>query len=287
MRLRFLYFFLFTSSLAHAGGGWPQARRTGYFKMSQNSIVASNIYAGNGMITPLTPSVGIYTTSLYGEYGLTDRLTVMVYAPVFVRVVKNELRFRQSGKVESGDYLNSFGDLDISLKFGLLSNKPIVLSLSLLLGLPLGNSAGGKEGVLQTGDGEFNQMLRVDASHSFYPQPFYVSAYAGVNNRTNNFSDEMRIGAEVGYTLRTKCTVIAKLDVVQSFFNGSESVPNNGIFSNNTEYIAPQLELAYAIKENWGLSLSVGVALGARNILAAPNMGAGIYFKTKANSKKE
>ena len=274
------FLFLIISLDGHAGGGWPQARRQGYIKLGQNGISASNIYDASGNVTPITPSTAIFTTSFYGEYGITNRLTTILYLPFFVRTIQNELQYNQSGIVEEGDELNSFGDTDISFKYGLVVNKPVVVSATLLFGLPFGNSGGGNTGVLQTGDGEFNQLLRIDASHSFYPRPLYASAYAGFNNRTKGFSDEWRAGLEVGYTVKQKLTLITKLSVVQSFFNGSESVPSNGIFSNNTEYISPEIEVAYSFKPNWGISFSAGGALAARNILAAPNYGIGIFLKT-------
>jgi hypothetical protein len=274
------FLFLIVAFDGQAGGGWPQARRQGYAKLGQSAIQASNIYDASGNVIPITPSTGIFTTSLYGEYGITNRFTAILYLPFFVRTIQNELQYNQSGMVEEGDELNSFGDTDISFKYGLVVNKPIVVSATLLLGLPFGNSGGGKTGVLQTGDGEFNQMLRIDVSHSFYPRPLYTSAYTGFNNRTNGFSDEWRAGLELGYTVKQKLTLIAKLSVVQSLFNGSESVPSNGIFSNNTEYISPEIEVAYSCKPNWGISFSIGGALAARNILAAPNYGIGIFWKT-------
>lgn len=276
----FSFLFLLVAFDAQAGGGWPQARKQGYFKLGQNGIRASNIYDASGTVIPITPSTGIFTTSLYGEYGITSRFTTLLYLPFFVRSIQNELKYNQSGLVEEGDELNSIGDTDLSFKYGLIINKPVVVSATLLFGLPFGNSGGGKTGVLQTGDGEFNQMLRIDVSHSFYPRPLYTSAYAGFNNRTNGFSDEWRAGLEVGYTVKQKLTFITKLSVVQSFFNGSESVPSNGIFSNNTEYVSPEIEVAYSVNQRWGFSFSAGGALAARNILAAPNYGVGIFLKT-------
>jgi hypothetical protein len=264
-----------------AGGGWPQPKKKFYAKLGQNGITSSKLYDRNGDIIDLLPSAGVYTTSLYAEYGITDRLTAIVYAPFFVRAIKNELKRNQSGITEEGDFVNSFGDADISVKYGILTKTPVVLSASLTLGLPLGNDAGGKTRLLQTGDGEFNQMLRVDASHSFYPLPIYASAFGAFNNRTNGFSDEVRAGVELGGTVLKKMIIIGKLSTVQSLFNGDDNVQTNGIFSNNTEFVSPEIEIGYAITSNFGISTSIGLALAGRNILASPNFGAGIYWKSK------
>jgi protein XagA len=264
---------------ALAGGGWPQPKGKGYFKLSQSYLLSSKIFDGNGNITDLSPSYGYFATSFYGEYGFTARLTGILYMPFFARATKNELQYNQSGvPTDPGDALNSFGDTDIAIKYGLIVNKPIVVSATILFGLPLGDNGATNTSALQTGDGEFNQMLRVDASHSFYPKKFYVSAYGAFNNRTLGFSDEVRFGAEIGWTLK-KFIPILKVSTVHSLFNGDAGVVQNGVFANNIEFISPALELNYQLTEKVGISGSMATALAARNILASPNFGIGVYLK--------
>ena len=276
-KIVFLLTFLLTTSLLFAGGGWPQPYRGGYFKFSQNYIRSPYFFGPDGSIVDIT-TVQIFSTSIYGEYGFTKRLTGILYFPFFVRNTLNETVYNQSGQVVPGDEFQSIGDTDVAVKYAIVMNKPIVLSATLLLGLPFGKSTGGQGQILQTGDGEFNQMIRLDASHSFYPKPLYVSAYAGFNNRTQNFSDEIRFGAEVGLTFK-KFTPILKLNVVQSLYNGDAEAVQNGIFSNNTEYVSPTVELNYQWTEKWGISGSGGFALAGKNILASPNWSLGVYLK--------
>lgn len=265
------------SGSAFGGGGWPQPKRGGFFKLSQNLIYSPYFYGPSGKVVDIT-TIQLFTTSLYGEYGLTNRLTGIVYFPFFVRNTLNATQYIQSGRNVPGDSFQSVGDTDVGFKYGLITNKPIVVSASLILGLPIGKTHGGSSGILQTGDGEFNQYLRIDASHSFYPKPVYVSAYAGFNNRTRGYSDEVRFGAEVGLTLK-KFIPVLKLNVTQSLFNGDAAAVQNGIFSNNTEYVSPTLELNYQLKEKLGISASGGFAFAGKNILAAPNWSLGLYLK--------
>ncbi len=260
-----------------AGGGWPQPKGKGYFKLSQNYIRSPYFYGPNGSIVDITTNQ-LFTTSIFGEYGFTDRLTGIVYFPFFVRNTLNEVRFNQSGKVSPGDSFQSIGDTDIGIKYGLIVNKPVVLSASLVLGLPLGSPSGGASQILQTGDGEFNQMIRIDVSGSFHPKPLYASAFIAFNNRTEGFSDEVRWGAEVGLTLK-KFIPILKLNVLESLYNGDAATVQNGVFSNNTEYVSPTVELNYQLSETIGLSGSGGFALSGKNILASPNWSIGLYLK--------
>lgn len=269
--------FFFTTSMLYAGGGWPQPHRGGYFKLSQNYIRSSYFFGPDGSIVEIT-TVQLFTTSIYGEYGFTKRLTGICYFPFFVRNTLNETVYNQSGQVIPGDEFQSIGDTDIALKYALVVDKPVVVSAAILFGLPLGKSSGGAGQILQTGDGEFNQMIRVDASGSFHPKPIYVSAYIAFNNRTRNFSDEIRFGGEVGLTLK-KFIPIIKFNVVQSLYNGNAEEVQNGIFSNNTEYVSPTIELNYQLSEKVGISGSGGFAFSGKNILASPNWGLGVYMK--------
>lgn len=260
---------------ACAGGGWTPPQGSGYFKLGQNAIIANRYFQPDGTVADIT-TISLYTTSIYGEYGFTDRLAGIVYAPLFVRSTLNAIEYT-SGRTEAGDYLNSVGDVDVGLKYGLIRNGPVV-SVGLTLGLPLGETAGGETGILQTGDGEFNQLLTVQASRAF--GALYASALLGVNNRTNNFSEEFRYGLEVGYTFGSKLLAQLRLYGVESFRNGSGGGgAANSIFANDTEFLSVTPEVAYGLTDRLGVTANVGLALYGSKILAAPNYGVGVYLK--------
>ncbi|MFT6855833.1 MAG: hypothetical protein ACJA0X_001810 [Cyclobacteriaceae bacterium] len=272
-----ILFFIIVQSV-FAGGGWVYKKGQGFFKLGQSVIHAGSFFNPDGEIIDIT-TVGLYTTSLYGEYGLTNKITVVGYFPIFVRSTLNKLEFRQSGKTADGDELNALGDAQIGLKYGFAQNKPIVFSIGLTLGIPLGETSGGEGKILQTGDGEWNQLLRIDASHSFYPKPFYASATVGFNNRTKGFSDEFHYGFEIGYTATDKITAILKSYSVNSLFNGdAENSMSNGLFSNNTEYFSIGPELIYGITNDFGFTVAAGFAFSGRQILAAPNYSVGLFM---------
>ena len=138
-------------SVVLAGGGWTQPLKSGYFKLGQNFIIATQFYQPDGEIVDIT-TVSLYTTSAYLEYGFTDRLSGTLYDHYFVRSTLNEVEYTSGRPSDPGDVVNSIGDTDIGLKYGLLQNGPVVLAVGLTLGLPLGETEGGETGLLQTGD---------------------------------------------------------------------------------------------------------------------------------------
>lgn len=266
-----------STTAVKAGGGWPQPQGSGFFKLGQNALVADRFFQPNGEIINIR-TISLYATSFYAEYGLTDRLTAVAYVPFFVRSTLNREELASGELVASGDEVNSWGDTNVGVKYGVLTGGPVAVSVGLTLGLPLGNTAGGETGILQTGDGEFNQLVTVEASRSV--GAFYSTALLGFNHRTEGFSEELRYGLEVGYTFEGKLMAQLRLYGVESFENGNvQNVGANSIFANNTEFLSLTPEVVYHVSEQWGVSASVGTALSGRRILATPNYGMGIFFK--------
>lgn len=278
--------FLFFSVSMMAGGGWPQPKGNGFFKLSQWWVIGTQHFTDTGLIDPNVTN-GIFNTSLYAEYGFTNRLTGIVYFPFYSRAYFNNTVSATTGEIiVPGESIGSIGDTDIGLQYGLITNKPVVLSASLILGLPLGNASGGTTGTLQTGDGEFNQLLKLDAGTGFKIGQLnaYATAYAGYNNRSKGFSDEFRYGIEGGATFwNNRITAIARLIGVKSLNNGTlNEIPNStSIFANNSEHFSFSPEIAYNINDKWGVSAGFGKALTGKVIFANTSYMAGVYYKLK------
>ena len=276
-RLVIIFFVLIPFSNILAGGGWTQEKNKGYFKLNQFAIIADQYFTPSGENIDIT-TTAIYNSSIYAEYGFSDRFTAILSFPFFSRSTLNRKETPSGELVERGDFVNSIGDTDLTLKYGLIQDAAIVLSTSLTLGIPLGESIGGRTQLLQTGDGEFNQILTIEASRSFYPLPFFVSSLIGFNHRTNGFSNEFRYGLEIGYT-PGKFYGILRLYGVKPFKKDSDDLlPVNGIFNNNVEYLSLTPELGYKITDKLGISGSMGGAFYGKNILAAPSYTLGVFM---------
>lgn len=275
--------FLMGISASAFAGGWVQKKGHGFFKLSQWWVIADQHFTDRGLIDPNTTN-GIFNTSIYAEYGFSSRLTAIAYVPVFSRAYFNNTISGTTGELlVPGEAINGLGDVDVSLKYGLVTDGPVAVSASLLLGLPLGNASGGTAGNLQTGDGEFNQLLQIDAGKGFKVGKLnaYANAYVGFNNRTNGFSDEIRYGIEGGLTfLNEKVTGILRLYGIQSLKNGELTGGNStSIFANNSQHLTFSPEINYHLNDRWGASFTYGTALAGQIIFANPSYSVGVFFK--------
>ena len=275
--------------LATAGGPWPQRKGGGYAKLSSWNLRYDRHYTDLGRLDPNVTS-GNHSVFLYAEYGFTDRLTAIFNGAVFARATQNERASATTGEtLTPGDAINGVGDLDLAVKYALTrpgSAWPVALTLQ--FGLPTGESAGGREGDLQLGDGEFNQLLRVDAGRGFSlgegGAPAYVSAYAGFNNRTNDFSDEWRGGLEAGVgLLGARLWLIGRLDVVESLKNGEPAAfsRRTGIFANNAEFVSLGIEANAYLTERLGVSAGVASAVRGEVIAAGASYSVGVFVDVK------
>jgi hypothetical protein len=269
---------------ATAGGPWTQKKGEGYFKLSEYWLIYNQHYTDLGLIDP-NVTTGIFNTSIYGEYGITDRVTATLFFPFFSRNYTNNIVSKATGKtIIKGDALNSIGDSDIGIKYSL--TKPgakFPIAASLVLGVPLGKDVGGVNDNLQTGDGEFNQILNLDAGRGLKLSESlnsYASINLGFNNRTNNFSDELRYGIELGVGIKNKLWLIGRMYGVESLRNGavSSSITSTGIFANNTEFLSVGFEAAYYVSKRFGVSASITGAVRGEIIAAAPAYNFGFFY---------
>ena len=262
---------------------WTKEKGNAYLKASVWYLEADEHFTNNGETDP-NATRGNFFVNIYGEYGITKKLDAVAFFPVYARIFQNQQTSGTNGSViEEEETINSIGDFEIGLRYGLISNEKYALSTSLILGIPTGEDAGGSNGSFQTGDGEFNQFLKIDFGLSFriLNKDAYFKAHLGFNQRSKGFSDEIRYGSELGWNiLRNKLWVSTRLSAIESLQNGDLNAQNNqgSIFANNIEHILLGGELSYYIQKKWGLTAHYDGTLRGELVYAAPRFGGGIFF---------
>ena len=265
---------------------WTKQKGKGYYKLSAWYLEADSHFTDTGETDPNTTR-SQFNINFYGEYGFSDKWDIVGYIPFFSRAVENDEISATTGQLLSkGEAFNSFGDIELGLKYALLKTKNYALSVSLNFGIPTGNNSGGSDGSFQTGDGEFNQIIQTNIGSSFSLGlvPSYAKLYLGFNNRTKGFSDEMRTGLELGVNLiKNKWWLIGRADVLKSLRNGTLSAQNSqgSIFANNVEYVNLGAEIAYYFTKKLGVSFNYTNIVSGRVIYASPSFSGGIFLDIK------
>lgn len=277
-------FTLVCSNLAFSQ--WTKQKGKGYYKLSAWYLEANRHFTDTGETDPNTTR-SQFNVNFYGEYGVSDKWNITGYIPFFSRAVENDEVSATTGQLLSkGEAFNSFGDMQLGVKYRLLKTNNYALSVSLKFDLPTGDNAGGSDGSFQTGDGEFNQLLQTSIGTSFNVAmlPSYAKLYLGFNNRTKGFSDEIRTGLEMGINIvKNKCWLIGKVDALESLRNGTLSAQNSqgSIFANNVEYVNIGAEIAYYFTKKMGISFNYTSIVSGRIIYASPSYSGGLFLDIK------
>ena len=252
------------SAAAHAGG-WTQPRGEGYFKLNEQLIKSGMYIQPSGRKVDIT-DLSRYTTSLYGEYGLIERLTFVGYIPFYQRISED----RRGSETKSGT-----GDWELGARIGLLTSGPTVVSIQVMAGLPLGDSYTDQEVGLFTGDGEFNQLFMLQVGHSLWPTPGYLKAEIGFNNRESDYSDELRYALEAGFMAGERVGFSAWVRGVKALGKADDDEWTR----NDQQYVSFGPEINLYITANAGITAGVTKYTSARNLLDAPAWDIGVFFK--------
>lgn len=274
---------VFLTAESVAQNGWTRKKNT-YFIKTAIDLFSSNNYINPGGEKLETNMFRQQALTLYGEYGISDRLTTIIHFPLL-----------KLNSFENTNTVAGVGDLKIEFKYALLT-KNFPLTFSVAPEFPTGsrdNFAQSKENTfdqinLPTGDGEFNVWSTLAVSHSFHPIPTYVSFSSQYNYRTtyNNFSfrDQVKFNMEVGYKILKKVWLNATVSAQTSV--GKEAGFTDFIRGEGTEFTAVGFGAAYEFMTHWSLSLqSWGYAdfvFDRKNLYSAPSFSLGVFYNIES-----
>lgn len=262
-----LIILLFTSTIIF-GQAWTKEKGKSFLKLDFTTISGNKLFNDKSEIVDFQ-DFSFNTASLYGEYGITSKLTAVAYVPF---LQSNSLKASALGPDASNA---GFGDVDLGFRYAILQEK-FPLALTLILGVPTGDHDDSNQ--LYTGDGEFNQIISL--ASGLGKGNLWLQGSIGYNNRSNDFSDEFRFNAEFGYKfLSNKLLAMLKFGGVLPMDNGTAATSSTGLFSNNVAYISPAIEVMYYIKPKFGVVLrGASAGSGARNVQATPSFSFGIFM---------
>lgn len=263
--------------------GWTRSKKTYFVKLAYNFFQSNNYYNLEGENIS-TARFRQHAITFYGEYGVTDNLTIIAHVPLF-----------KANGFETTETVYGLGDLKVELKYALFKKKNIPLTLSIAPEFPTGsrdnfatNKSNSFERInLPTGDGEFNVWTTLAGSVSFYPVEAYLSAHGAYNFRTSyqgyDFRDQFKFGMEAGYKLVNLIWINAILQAQKSL--GKQAGMTDFVRGDGTAFTSFGLGAAYEFIEHWSLSFLYwnygDFIIKRRNIYSDPTFSIGVFYEIK------
>lgn len=177
---------------------WTQEAGSAYLKVAQSFASSSSRFDENGTIVPYNENTnGSYrdrSMYIYGEFGVTDRLTFAASLP-YKRLHVTDETFEPTFERTSAAWGTAmiFGRYDIGPALGLASEGPTVLAANVGLGIPMGYTRNYDPAV---GPGQLDIQATLNIGRSLWPFPGYVQAGLGYRRRTSSF----------GFSTTTMCS---------------------------------------------------------------------------------
>lgn len=226
------------------------------------------INAETNSILPLNRSFLDMSLSFYGEYGLTDFLTVSGQLPL-----KYSKSFSGKDNNVSDGTIVGFSNINFALTGRIFQKGGFVLSTKIRAGLP-------------TGTYEANTGLRTGFDATSYTPSlltgigtaqFFTSAEFGREYRNNGYANRHFMAWQIGKFFDDKKYIfILGLEYLKtigsSTYNDDKSIYTS-LYLSTQSYLSPTLKFGYYIKPTNVLWLSAGFALkGTDDIPASPGI---------------
>jgi len=274
--------FIVTISQIQAQSGWTRKAKSFYVQSSAAYYSSKDYYTTEGNLSDTGSRFNSSAIILYGEYGVTDRITAILDLPVIML-----------NSFSSTETVAGVGSLKVGVKYRLFNNIPIAVQADFEIPTDDGtnfarskrpNALGTFDEInLPTSDGEFNVWTNVIGSHSFGDGKTYGSLYTGVNFRTESFSNQFQAGAEVGHLFFNKLYLIGKLRILEKLSSGEGNQGGSFLYGEGTTFTSYGFNAIYKIGKHMSLVTSysdyAGFLVDRKNIYDGGTFSLGLSFE--------
>ena len=273
-----LLFSLFITSTLFAQSPWTKEKGDLFVNISYSTIsdydeiFGDPDYFTNGKITD-------NTYQIYSEYGLSDKTTFIASIPLKSISVDNFVYIDPAINCagDCSELLNfnetSFGNISLGIKHQFY-NKGWVISGQFVTQFNT-STLDAKSGI-RTGYNAYTFTPQLLVGKSF-GKTFFQS-HIGLDLRTNDYSNNFKIGGEFGGKVLKNICLIGFVDVVESFDDGNRINynPLNGLYQNDQEYAAYGLKAILQLCD-LGVTASFANAFSGNNVPKQSAFSIGIF----------
>lgn len=278
MKILIIVIFTFILTSTFAQSPWVAEKGKGYGQIGYTTIGPyKDLFLSNGDSYALSNEVTDQTIQAYGEYGIGSGTSLIAALPI--KMLKSGPSLIPSTPITAGSGdLTTLGNLQLAARHNFI-NKKIVLSGQLLAELP---TAGYDETTgLRGGLDALSIIPSVSIGKGL--SNFYGYLSSGIAVRSNKYSSDFRVSAEVGYKIINRIYIVGVLDIVESFENGdaieSTRQLEKGLYLNNQSYFAYGVKGIIGFTDNLGITGAYYSAGSGHLVAKSPSINFGVYYK--------
>ncbi|MEO9572101.1 MAG: hypothetical protein ABJH82_14525 [Polaribacter sp.] len=271
------FLILFISISAFSQGPWTQEKGKFYTQISFSTISNYDELFGDPDYK-IEGKISDNTLQFYGEYGLSDKTTLIVNLPlksisfdqnvVCVTTPCNAIEHKET----------TLGNIEIGIKHNFYKKDWL---LSGQFSVEANTSSFDANSGIRTGYNAFTFTPLFITGKSF--NKAYLQTFIGSKIKTNNYSSNLKIGGEYGHKVSKHIWLIAFLDIEKSFKNGTVVLPNSnlatGLYVNDQEYGVVGVKAIGEFSDNFGMTASLPAAFFGNNVAKQVALSVGVYKK--------
>ncbi len=279
MKKSFTILSLLFSLATVAQGPWTKEKGELYTQLTYTTIPNYSSLFGDPETSTFS-EISDNTIQLYGEYGISDKTSLIVNLPLKIIKIND---FENPLIDCEGDCSEDFnetglGNLEIGIRHNFYKKEWL---LSGQFSIEANTGSYDENSGIRTGYDAFTFTPLLLAGRSF--EKTYVQAFVGANIRSNEYSSNFKIGGEVGRKITNRIWLIGFIDIVKSLENGNIVLPPQntftGLYVNDQEYGAFGFKGIGEITDKFGVTLGLGGAFFGNNVAKQAALNVGVYQK--------
>jgi hypothetical protein len=263
-------------------GNEPIAKGSGTIQLDYRTTNFNDVFDNDGQLRNAergfyVPKIQFSSFNIEGKYGLTNRLSANLIAPVLC-----------NGKVTDSLSSRSFsglGDISMGFSYALSTQNKVQPVISIYQNLPTGNN---DTNGLNTGFGDFANSIFIDVYYK-YNSNFTFSWSAGYQNRKKDFRNDFLGSIQANYIQKDKFQVslFMRGKVPFTELRNQDNFVNYGLFKNSEGFLRYGASVDVCLLKNISLVLNYEDYILGQFIGNGPIYGAGIKIGLNKKESSE
>ncbi len=269
------------SEKSFAQQAWTKEKGKFYAQIGASYLTYNQLLNGETSTkswTKLNADFTDMTVQAYGEYGVTNRITLSAQLPFRLLSSKNVI---QPNTISEGS-LTALGNIQAAVTGNFYNKDGIVISGKVNVGLPTAKfdaKTGLRSGFDAT---SVEPSILVGYGHA----KFFASGEAGYVLRNNNYSNRTHVAAQIGkfFGKNKKLMGIFNIELLKSGSDGTYDDGTSiktGLYLDEQSYLSPTFKFGYKANPKVTLWLSAGGGLPpiTKNIAASPGLSFSVSYQ--------